>query len=173
VARSLRHPYIVPFLGALRPDPGGDLSPRIVSLWMPHGTIHSFCASNPAESKIKYVSGSDHCDHLMELCDDTYYWGFQLRETLYGLQFMHDLDFVHADIKGVSPSSLHTLTNVVTGRHHAHTLFPTSSPTFSSTTRPVHASLTLAQPFLGAQLGVLHAPPNGNAWTTLSSPPNS
>jgi hypothetical protein len=97
---------------------------------------------------------------------------FQLKETLYGLQFMHDLDFVHADIKGVSLDLLHTLT-FRTGRHHTHTPFRTSRPTSSSTTRLVHASRTLAQRFLGAQREVPHAPPNGNAWTTHFSPLNS
>jgi hypothetical protein len=58
-ARYLRHPHVVPFLGALRPhyeDPGLQL----VTLWMPHGNVHSFCASHPMESKIKYMSESDH-----------------------------------------------------------------------------------------------------------------
>jgi hypothetical protein len=35
---------------------------------------------------------------------------FQLKETLYGIQFVHDLGFVHADIRGVSSDSPHTLT---------------------------------------------------------------
>jgi hypothetical protein len=50
--------------------------PQLVTLWMPYGSIHSFCAAHPAESKIKYVSGSVLSNYLMELCDDTQHWAF-------------------------------------------------------------------------------------------------
>jgi hypothetical protein len=52
--RYLRHPRVVPFLGVVAPEP--DLHRiRLVSQWMPNGTITSFLGKNPRESRIKYV----------------------------------------------------------------------------------------------------------------------
>jgi hypothetical protein len=86
---------------------------------------------------------------------------------------MHNLGFVHADIKAVSLSSLCTLTNDTAGHNDTHTPFHTSSPMFSLMTRPVHASLALPSHFLGAKLEVPHTSPIGSTRTMSSLPLNS
>jgi hypothetical protein len=89
------------------------------------------------------------------------------------MQYMHDLGFVHADIKAVRSNSLHTPVYVLVWHNHTDTLFHVSSPTSSLTTRPVHASLTFGQPALRAQPEFLHTTPNWNLWTMHSLPPSS
>jgi hypothetical protein len=52
--RYLRHPRVVPFLGVVAPEPDADRM-RLVSQWMPNGTITAFLVKNHRESRIKYV----------------------------------------------------------------------------------------------------------------------
>ena len=91
--RHLRHPNILPLLGI-------NLDPEkrrfaLVSEWMVHGNINEFLKMSKGINRVQLVSEeficqNNHRDPLPQLVDATN-----------GLEYMHSLNIVHGDLKGV------------------------------------------------------------------------
>jgi serine/threonine protein kinase len=71
-----RHPNIVPFLGVRRAGPYSPVD--LISKWMIYGELTRFLAKNLHEDPLRYI-----------------------RHVISGLGFIHSLEMVHADLKGV------------------------------------------------------------------------
>ncbi|EMD36226.1 hypothetical protein CERSUDRAFT_65942 [Gelatoporia subvermispora B] len=75
VWKHLRHPNIVPFVGI-----DTEMYPlSLVCEWMPHGTITAYILSDPTADRLKL-----------------------LKDIAEGLQYLHDMNVVHGDLKGAN-----------------------------------------------------------------------
>ena len=89
--KRIPHPNIVPFLGISKaPAP---LS--MVSEWMPNGNVREYIAKNPEISRLQLVRELGIRTRLLELTKP------QLLDISRGLTFLHSLEIVHGDLKGV------------------------------------------------------------------------
>ena len=91
--RHLRHPNILPLLGV-------DLEPHrlsMISEWMDQGNINEYVKEQEGVNRLQLVSyeptSYKHGDQRGRL--------IQLFEVATGLEYMHSLNMVHGDLKGV------------------------------------------------------------------------
>ena len=91
--KNLSHPNILDLIGV--PDTLEDGRLSMVSEWMPNGDITRYVRDNAG-------------NHLGLVRHDWvfYCWSLsalQLAEALEGLEYLHDANIAHGDLKGVSP----------------------------------------------------------------------
>jgi len=93
--RHLRHPNILPLLGATLEAEEPRLRFSLVSEWMDNGNISSFVKDRGDVNRVQLVS--------YHVCIFRYrYDRFQkLVDVAFGLEYLHGLNFVHGDLKGV------------------------------------------------------------------------
>ena len=93
----LKHPNIVPFRGV-------TLEPlQILSEWMSNGDLTVYIKQNPDASRVTLVRppfSPSKQHHLIV---------HQLFDVAKGLDYLHNCDVVHGDLKGVYVSSLSNL----------------------------------------------------------------
>ena len=68
---------------------------EIVSEWMDHGDINEFIKNNQGVNRIQLVS-----NHAMS-CGDQRDRFIQLADAATGLEYMHSINMVHGNLKGV------------------------------------------------------------------------
>ena len=68
----------------------------MVSEWMEHGNINEFVKKHQRVNPLQLVS----CSSLFE-CKAFYNHSIQLVDAASGLDYMHGLNMVHGDLKGV------------------------------------------------------------------------
>jgi serine/threonine protein kinase len=90
------HPNILPFYGAFISD---EQVPRIciVTPWMEGGNLVDHLDKNPDVARAPLVNVV-HFNPFQHLYDDNLP---QVFDILSGLQHLHELEIVHADLKGV------------------------------------------------------------------------
>jgi len=89
--RHLRHPNILPLLGANLE--GHQLA--LFSEWMDHGNINEFVEGHKGINRVQLVSDE------IPSCGNRFSQSIQLVDAANGLGYMHGLDMVHGDLKGV------------------------------------------------------------------------
>ena len=91
--KRLTHPNIVPFKGV-------TLDPlQIVSEWMPGGDLTDHIGSNPQANRINLVSP------FLSVPGTQPYFSCQLIDVAEGLNYLHNCEVIHGDLKGVGPTS--------------------------------------------------------------------
>ena len=94
--KHLSHQNILPLLGV---TVSADLRClRILTEWMPNGNVMQFIESNPKENRLRLVSLLVVCVRSLLLINCP-----QLSEVMSGVAYIHDLEIVHGDLKGVCP----------------------------------------------------------------------
>lgn len=91
--KNLSHPNILDLIGV--PDALEDGRLSMVSEWMPNGEITGYVRDN-AGNHLKLVRH----DYVF-LC--RLLSAFQLADALEGLEYLHNANIAHGDLKGVSP----------------------------------------------------------------------
>lgn len=103
VLQNIKHPQLVPILAVLRDEFGFV---NIISPWMTNGTLSEYARHyNPSQgASLKLVSNSVLCFiHTATLLKFDY---FQVREVCSGLLYLHEINFVHGDIKAVRSNAV-------------------------------------------------------------------
>ena len=93
--RHLRHPNILPLLGATLGTTDYKLRYALVSEWMDNGDITSFVIRHRDVNRVQLVSCHVH------VCGNRYDRFPKLIDVAHGLEYLHGLNFVHGDLKGV------------------------------------------------------------------------
>ena len=97
---AVEHRNILPFFGFCRfmgnQTPPSVYSICFVSPWMANGDIISFLRRNPHHDRLRsvgslYAQGSQYANT------------YKICEISAGLEYLHSVEVVHGDIKGVSP----------------------------------------------------------------------
>ena len=89
--KRISHPNIVPFLGVS--EAPAPLS--MVSEWMSNGNVRDYVSKNPETSRLQLVRRQVELYTGLELTK------LQLLDITRGLSFLHSLEIVHGDLKGV------------------------------------------------------------------------
>jgi len=89
----LQHENILPFLGVMLESPRFS----IISERMENGNIVEFVRAHPDHNRLRLVSGGSR--FILQL----YRSSGQLIGVATGLEYLHEHDIVHGDLKGVSP----------------------------------------------------------------------
>ena len=138
--RHLRHPHILPFIGVNFERH----KLAMVSEWMDHGNINDFVKEHEV-NRVQLVSNRG-----TSYGDDRHYSPIQLVDVATGLEYMHSINMVHGDLKGVRPPHLPC----------ARTLLTTTRQISSSTRTRVHVSQTLVfRPSLARGAALEPVPP--------------
>ena len=78
---------------------------RILSEWMSNGTLKEYTRSNPEANRLQLVGPLS-----VALQSFPPIHSFQLSEVASGVAYLHGLEIVHGDLKGVIPvSSVHIM----------------------------------------------------------------
>ena len=100
----------------------------MISEWMDHGNINEFVEKHEGINRVQLVSDSTAS------CEDMFDRSIQLVDAANGLEYMHGLQMVHGDLKGVQSYWLSI----------AQPLITTARQTSSSTSVSTPVSPTLA-----------------------------
>ena len=91
----MSHPNVLSLIGV--PDTLDDGRFSMVSEWMANGNIMEFVRKTPG-NHLKLV-GYNHNSTSLRHSLST----FQLADAAEGLRYLHNINIVHGDLKGVSP----------------------------------------------------------------------
>ena len=136
VWKRISHHNIVPFFGVS--EAYAPLS--MVSEWMPNGNVRDYVRNNPERSRLQLVCS-------LETASGFGLMRVQLLDISCGLSFLHSLEIVHGDLKGVCPSFFLRNASVddnLTTSHHR--------TIFSLISRVVRDSMTSGSPALPASV---------------------
>ena len=91
--RRISHPNVVQFIGVWE-EPTFLCT---ISEWMPNGNVRDYVREDPEASRLQLVRRPQKRVGLDELTR------VQLLDISRGLSFLHSLEIVHGDLKGVRP----------------------------------------------------------------------
>ena len=92
VWKRISHHNIVPFFGVSE----AHVPLSMVSEWMPNGNVRDYVRNNPERSRLQLVC-------WLEAASGFGLMRVQLLDISRGLSFLHSLEIVHGDLKGVCP----------------------------------------------------------------------
>ena len=91
--KNLSHPNILELIGV--PDALEDGRLSMVSEWMPNGDITRYVRDNSGNHLKLVRHGRVSCGRSLS--------ALQLADAVEGLEYLHNANIAHGDLKGVSP----------------------------------------------------------------------